>query len=81
MLASRDRKRRRQSRWRTGVIAALAVLAVAATGVAGLFWQELKRNEALLEATLKLVHCLDRGISAFKRSHETPCGELPQHAS
>src|SRR5918999_447422 len=48
-----ERERRRQSRWRNGVIAALAVLAVAAMGSAFSAWQQLKTNEAFLEATLK----------------------------
>jgi tetratricopeptide (TPR) repeat protein len=48
-----ERERRRQSRWRNGVVAALAVLAVAATGSAVYAWQQLKTNEAFLEATLK----------------------------
>jgi hypothetical protein len=48
-----ERERRRQSRWRNGVVATLAVLAVAATGSAVYAWQQLKTNEAILEAAIK----------------------------
>lgn len=48
-----ERERRRQGRLRNGVIAVLACLAVAATGSAVYAWQQLKTNEAFLNATLK----------------------------
>jgi hypothetical protein len=48
-----ERERRRSVRFRNGVIAILALLVVVAGGSAYLFREELKRNEALLEATLK----------------------------
>lgn len=47
------RERRRKGRVRNGIIAVLAILAVAATGSAVYAWQQLKTNEAFLNATLK----------------------------
>ena len=47
-----ERERRRKGRVRNGVIAVLAFLAVAATGSAVYAWQQLKTNEAFLNATL-----------------------------
>ena len=44
---------RRKGRLRNGIIAVLAILAVAATGSAVYAWQQLKTNEAFLNATLK----------------------------
>ena len=48
-----ERERRRKGRVRNGIIATLAILAVAATGSAVYAWQQLKTNEAFLTATLK----------------------------
>ena len=48
-----ERERRRQGRVRNGIIATLAILAVAAMGSAIYAWQQLKTNEAFLTATLK----------------------------
>ena len=48
-----ERERRRKGRVRNGIIATLAILAVAATGSAIYAWQQLKTNEAFLTATLK----------------------------
>ncbi|MCB1549796.1 MAG: toll/interleukin-1 receptor domain-containing protein, partial [Hyphomicrobiaceae bacterium] len=48
-----ERARRRSARVRNGIIAVLALLVVAAGTSAYLFREELKRNEKLLEATLK----------------------------
>jgi hypothetical protein len=48
-----ERERRRKANFRNGIIAALAVLAVAASGSAVYAWQQLKTNEAFLTATLK----------------------------
>jgi tetratricopeptide (TPR) repeat protein len=48
-----ERERRRKGRVRNTIIAALALLAVAATGSAIYAWHELKTNEAFLTATLK----------------------------
>ncbi|MFZ2017233.1 MAG: tetratricopeptide repeat protein, partial [Methyloceanibacter sp.] len=48
-----ERERRHKGRVRNGIIATLAILAVAATGSAIYAWQQLKTNEAFLTATLK----------------------------
>jgi hypothetical protein len=48
-----ERERRRKSRLHNAIIGVLAVLAVAATGSAFYAWQQLKTNEAFLNATLK----------------------------
>lgn len=48
-----ERARRRSARVRDGVIVALALLTVAAAGSAAYAWQQLKTNEAFLEATLR----------------------------
>ena len=48
-----ERERRRKARLRTGVIAVLAILAVAASGSAIYAWQQFKTNEAFLDAALK----------------------------
>ena len=48
-----ERERRRKGRIRMGIVAALAFLAVAASGSAVYAWQELKTNEAFLSATLE----------------------------
>ncbi len=48
-----ERLRRKQARWRNGVIAVLALLAVTATGSALYAWHELQTNEKFLNATLK----------------------------
>ncbi|MEZ5910456.1 MAG: hypothetical protein R3D31_16780, partial [Hyphomicrobiaceae bacterium] len=48
-----ERARRRSARVRNGIIAVLALLVVAAGTSAYFFREELKRNEKLLEATLK----------------------------
>src|SRR5262249_51360662 len=48
-----ERERRRKSRLRNVIVAVLAMLAIAATGSALYAWQELKTNEAFLNATLK----------------------------
>ena len=48
-----ERARRRSANIRNGVIGVLALLVVVAGVSAYLFREELKRNEALLEATLK----------------------------
>ena len=50
-----ERDRRRKGRVRNGVIAALAILAVAATGSAVYAWQQLKTNEAFLNETLQVA--------------------------
>ncbi len=51
-----ERERRRQGRMRNGIVAVLAILAIAATGSAAYAWQQLKTNEAFLAATLKTRH-------------------------
>jgi tetratricopeptide (TPR) repeat protein len=48
-----ERERRRRSRIRNSVIGILALLVIAATGSALYAWQQLKTNEAFLNATLK----------------------------
>jgi tetratricopeptide (TPR) repeat protein len=48
-----ERERRRKGRVRTGIVTVLAVLAVAATGSAAYAWQQLKTNEAFLNAALR----------------------------
>ncbi len=48
-----ERERRRKGRARNGIIAVLAMLAVAASGSAVYAWQQLKTNQAFLSATLK----------------------------
>ena len=48
-----ERERRRKGRVRNGTIAALAVLAVTASGSAVYAWQQLKTNEAFRNATLQ----------------------------
>ena len=48
-----ERARRRQGRRRMGIIAVLAVLTIAASGSAVYAWQQLKTNEAFLNATLQ----------------------------
>jgi hypothetical protein len=50
-----ERERRRKSRLRNAIIGVLALLAIAATGSAFYAWQQLKTNEAFLNATLKTV--------------------------
>lgn len=47
-----ERERRRMGRLRNGIVAALALLAVAATGSAAYAWRQLQTNEAFLTATL-----------------------------
>jgi hypothetical protein len=48
-----ERERRRKARLRNVIIGVLALLAIAATGSAFYAWQQLNRNEAFLNATLK----------------------------
>jgi tetratricopeptide (TPR) repeat protein len=48
-----ERARRRSATIRNAIIGALALLAVAAMGSAAYAWQQLKTNEAFLEATLR----------------------------
>ena len=48
-----ERERRRKGRVRNGIIAVLAILVVAASGSAVYAWQQLKTNDAFLNATLK----------------------------
>ena len=48
-----ERDRRRRARFRHAIMGALVTLAVAATGSAFYAWQQLKTNEAFLDATLK----------------------------
>jgi hypothetical protein len=48
-----ERERRRKSRLRNAIISVLALLAIAATASAFYAWQQLKTNEAFLNATLK----------------------------
>jgi TIR domain len=48
-----ERERRRKSRLRNAIIGVLALLAITATGSAFYAWQQLKTNEAFLNATLK----------------------------
>jgi tetratricopeptide (TPR) repeat protein len=47
-----ERARRAANRFRSAVIATLAVLTIAAGGSAAYAWQQLKTNEAFLDATL-----------------------------
>src|ERR1044071_3082363 len=48
-----ERERRRRARWRNAILSILDLLAVVATGSALYAWQQLKTNEAFLDATLK----------------------------
>jgi tetratricopeptide (TPR) repeat protein len=48
-----ERERRRSATIRNAIIAILALLTVAAMGSAAYAWQQLKTNQAFLEATLK----------------------------
>ena len=64
-----ERERRRKARWRNGMIAVLAVLAVAATGSAVYAWQQLKTNEAFLNATLKrATEIVDEAVAQAERT-------------
>jgi tetratricopeptide (TPR) repeat protein len=47
-----ERARRAANRFRNGIIAALALLTVAASGSAAYAWRQLRTNEAFLDATL-----------------------------
>ncbi|MGA8293872.1 MAG: toll/interleukin-1 receptor domain-containing protein [Rhodoplanes sp.] len=58
-----ERARRRSARFRNGVIAVLALLALAAAGSAAYAWQQLKTNEAFLDATLeRFTSLVDRAV-------------------
>jgi len=58
-----ERARRRSARFRNGVIAVLAFLALAAAGSAGYAWQQLRTNEAFLDATLeRFTSLVDRAV-------------------
>jgi tetratricopeptide (TPR) repeat protein len=63
-----ERERRRKGRVRNGVIGVLAFLAVAATGSAVYAWQQLKTNEAFLNATLKTAtEIVDTAVQQAER--------------
>ena len=64
-----ERERRRRGRVRNAIIAALAVLAVAASGSAVYAWQQLKTNEAFLTATLKTASgIVDQAVAQAESS-------------
>jgi tetratricopeptide (TPR) repeat protein len=64
-----ERARRAANRFRNAVIAVLAVLTVAAAGSAAYAWQQLRTNEAFLDATLaqftSLVDTAIRSADAY----------------
>ena len=63
-----ERERRRKARWRNAVIAVLALLAVTATGSAVYAWQQLKTNEAFLNATLKrATEIIDQAVAQAEK--------------
>jgi tetratricopeptide (TPR) repeat protein len=63
-----ERERRRKGRMRNGIVAVLAILAIAATGSAAYAWQQLKTNEAFLTATLRTVSGLvDQAVAQAER--------------
>jgi hypothetical protein len=63
-----ERERRRKGRIRNGIVAALAILAVAATGSAVYAWHQLKTNEAFLTATLKTASgIVDQAVGQAQR--------------
>lgn len=63
-----ERERRRKGRVRSGVVAVLALLAIAATGSAAYAWHQLKTNEAFLSATLKTAtEIVDEAVSQAER--------------
>jgi tetratricopeptide (TPR) repeat protein len=58
-----ERGRRRSARFRNGVIAVLGFLALAAAGSAAYAWQQLRTNEAFLDATLeRFTSLVDRAV-------------------
>jgi hypothetical protein len=63
-----ERERRRKARLPNGIIAVLAILAVAATGSAAYAWRHLKTNEAFLTATLKTAtEIVDTAVAQAQR--------------
>jgi hypothetical protein len=72
-----ERELRRKGRVRHTIIAALAILAVAATGSAIYAWQQLKTDEAFLTATLKrATDIVDMAVSP--RRKRTACRARPR---
>ena len=60
-----ERARRQSARFRNAVIAVLTLLTVAASGSTIFAWQQLKTNEAFLDATLdRFTRLVDRAVSA-----------------
>jgi hypothetical protein len=63
-----ERERRRRARVRNAVVAALAVLAVVASASSVYAWQQLKTNEAFLDATLKTAtEIVDQAVTQGER--------------
>jgi hypothetical protein len=63
-----ERERRRRARVRNGVAAVLALLALIASGSAVYAWQQLKTNEAFLDATLKTAtEIVDQAVTQGER--------------
>jgi hypothetical protein len=67
-----ERERRRKSQLRNVIIGVLAVLAVAATGSAFYAWQQLKTNEAFLNATLKTATEIVNTAVAQAKKYNVP---------
>jgi hypothetical protein len=59
---------------RNGIIATLAILAIAATGSAIYAWQQLKTNEAFLTATLKTAtEIVDAAVAQAEKYRRGAC--------
>jgi tetratricopeptide (TPR) repeat protein len=67
-----ERERRRHGRVRNAIIAALALLALAASGSAVYAWQQLKTNEAFLDATLERFTGLVTRALSLSQSYSVP---------
>ena len=71
-----ERERRRRARWRNAILGILALLAVAATASALYAWQQLKTNEAFLDATLKrATDIVDAAVRQAEKYN------VPRHAT
>jgi hypothetical protein len=63
-----ERDRRRKRRVRNGIVAALALLVVLASGSAVYAWHQLKTNEAFLTATVKTAtEIVDEAVDQARR--------------